>query len=310
MFVVWIVAAVALLAAAAPLTWDRKPSSREKALDRYARGMNVAITPEVEEIVVARLIRRERSITFGGLSGIAAALAVTPFLPGGFESSVVGIVIFGAFLTGVAIGASVASASASLRSDDVRPRIARASTPEYRDYVVGIERWGVRITVALGVLSVVSAFIAQATGVLGDTALTAKSYLGSGIPTIAAASVVAVIAAEVVARRIIARSQRAASTTELAWDDALRATALRDLVTVPLLLGTAAVFGTFFFVGAKVDPETGGAVVSFVGLAILGALIAVAVALLIWNFTAKPQQHYWRRLWARTAVPTGAGAST
>ncbi len=47
-----------------------------------------------------------------------------------------------------------------------------------------------------------------------------------------------VVAAEIVGRRLLDLPQYATSTLELAWDDALRARTLRDLGSVPLLVGT------------------------------------------------------------------------
>jgi hypothetical protein len=101
-----------------------------------------------------------------------------------------------------------------------------------------------------------------------------------------------VVAAEIVGRRLLDLPQYATSTLELAWDDALRARTLRDLVSVPLLVGTylpmVALLGAWLTPGGQAAFSVGWSSVMLAPL-----VVGVAVAQV-----RRPERHYRRRLWA------------
>ncbi|WP_418605332.1 hypothetical protein [Georgenia sp. SUBG003] len=107
----------------------------------------------------------------------------------------------------------------------------------------------------------------------------------------------AVVLDEAVARRVLATPQRAETTLELAWDDALRARALRDMVTVPLTVGLLA---PLVLLGAVGDGIVGGwpenpasGLVS--GLMFLVLLVALAACVV--SLAQRPERYFRQRLW-------------
>ena len=113
---------------------------------------------------------------------------------------------------------------------------------------------------------------------------------------------VTVAADEVLARRLLARPQVAASQTELAWDDALRARTLRDMVGVPLMTGYLALVA---LVGALADGLAGvwaGNPSRTVGQRGVPRAPARWAAMVVVSQVIGPERHFRRRLWPD--VPT------
>jgi hypothetical protein len=304
MSVIFLFCAIAVVAAQAPLTASR-PATRARELDKYARRMGVAVPAEIEQRVTARLLRRERLLTIGGFIGIAVATGAAFLLPGGFNAPYVGVLIFAGAGVGGATAAAVAS-SASELSPLTGPRVARSTVPGHADYVPALERLGSRLLPPLALVTIIGAAVALNIGALGDARFT-PAYLWNSVGAwLAYASVAGLVLAELLARRILGTGQQAADSTDLAWNDALRGQALRDLATAPVVFGFTSILVTFLDVGSRSDYQGAGATAAAVGLGVLALIAAAGCALLVADLVSKPQQHYWRRLWADRA--SGAAA--
>ncbi|WP_165067322.1 hypothetical protein [Marisediminicola senii] len=309
MYVAFIVVAILGVVSATPLAWDRRPAQRGRVLDKYARRVNLAMTPEVEPLVVARLVAREKSMFSGAMTGIGIGLIGSLLLPGGVGSSLVPLALVAGMLLGLAAGAAVSSVRGQLAVAGDGPRVARMQAPGFADYVGPIERWGARGAVILAALSVVGAAIALSVGALGEARMSAVDLVGSGAVAGAVASIVALIGAELFAARIVAHRQPAGSTTELAWEDAIRAMTLRDLVSVPFVLGFVSAVMTFLLVGSNADTAGAGAPAALVGMAVLLIVVTTAISLSAASWASKPMQHYWRRLWAKPEARMDAASA-
>ncbi|WP_199190145.1 hypothetical protein [Cryobacterium sp. N22] len=292
------------MSAFTPLS-SSKPANRARELDAYARRLGVAVPVDTAEGLIGQLIRRERALLTGGGTGIAIAVITALLLPGGFNAGYVPVLIFAGLGVGSAIGAALASAvSAFTRL--AGPRVARSSIPGYADYVPPLERWSGRVLPALALLAVLAAWIAFSVGALGDARLSSAYIWGSAGAWLAYASVAGLVVSEVLSRRILDRGQPSASATDLAWNDGLRSRALRDLHAVPIVLGFVSVLSTFFDIGFQADYAGGVATAAAVAVGIPATLMAGGITLLILDLTSRPQQHYWRRLWADRATGTPA----
>jgi hypothetical protein len=300
MSVVFLLCAITVVVSQAPLTAS-KPAHRARELDKYARRMGVAVPAEIEQRVTARLLRRERLLTIGGLVGIAAATGVALLLPAGFDAPYVGVLLF----AGAGVGGSAAAALASSTSElspITGPRVARSTVPAHADYVPTLERLGSRLLPPLALLTLVAAAVALNVGALGEARLT-PAYLWSSVGAwLAYAAVAALVFAELLAGRILRTGQQATNTTNLAWNDALRSQALRDLSTAPIVFGFSSIVVIFFDVGSLSDYQGAGALAAVVGLVLLVLIATAGCALLVVDLVSKPQQHYWRRLWAGRAA--------
>lgn len=285
-----------VFAGAAWLRW-RSPGTASRLTRSFARKVDLGMDDAVEDLVTARLARRERAGAVGGLIiGLAAAAVVattTGPSPRDFNRLAA---VFLSFLVGHALGYGVVAWRESVRRPVAGPRLARATAPTHGDYVARHERIG----------SWVTAGIAGVTGVgflLADRA----DALDGAVPVgVAVAAVVvppaAVLADELLARRLLARPQVAASQTELAWDDALRARTLRDMVTVPLVTGYIALTALVGGVGEGLEGGwPGNAAVGWVSGAFLVLLLAGLVMMVV-SLAIGPERHFRRRLWPN--VPT------
>jgi hypothetical protein len=89
----------------------------------------------------------------------------------------------------------------------------------------------------------------------------------------------------------------AASQSELAWDDALRARTLRDMVTVPLVTGYFALAALIGGVGEGLEGGwPANAAVGWVSGAFLVLLLGGFVMLVV-SLVIGPERHFRRRLW-------------
>ncbi len=308
----FMVVAAIIVISAAPYGFARKESVRRKALDRFAKRIDLALpsSPVEDERVGARLAIRERSIAIGGGLGLLAAINACLFMPGFGEY---GFAVLGTFilaLVGVAGGAAVSALTTTRDLPGDVPRIARLTTPTVRDYLPPLESVSATVSVALGVASTGAAIVA-------GVAISGASVADFVLPLVVAAlAVVSVVAVSAVSRRIVERGQRAGSTLELAWDDAIRSTALRDLIGVPLILGLAAILVPMVVLIEDiplVQPySSADNVLVFVAMGVVGLVLLVALTIALVSVSSRPERHYRRRLWPlperqATARTVGAG---
>jgi hypothetical protein len=194
------------------------------------------------------------------------------------------------------IGYSFAVACVSLRFESALSespvRLARLRRVRIGDYVGPWPRALAWITVAFGGVLTVADFLTVAAGHSDHSAfdlfLPSLCTVGAGI--------VGLALFEIGARLIVRRAQPAGSTDELVWDDALRASAIRDL------LGTA-VFAVYAgslaaFVLSRMAPEG-------TALAFLLRIGALALWILYTVASRDSRGRYLEKLWpgARRRTP-------
>jgi hypothetical protein len=186
------------------------------------------------------------------------------------------------------IGYSFAVACVSLRFEgalsESTVRLARLRRVRIGDYVGPWPRALAWITVAFGGVLTVADFLTVAAGHSNHSAfdlfLPSLCTVGAGI--------VGLALFEIGARAIVRRAQPAGSTDELVWDDALRASAIRDL------LGTA-VFTVYAgslaaFVLSRLAPEG-------TGLAFLLRIGALGLWVLYTVANRDSRARYLEKLW-------------
>ena len=260
----------------------------------FAKTVNLAVTQEVDRSVLRRV--QARSLSFAAGLVLAAlvlmGISLVGIDPGDFTGIVVVLVLYGSVGLCVAVSASAGHPWVP----DGTPRVARFGEARIQDYVPAFELWGSRLLAGAAVLLCGGAALAAALGGLSATAIGWAGY--------AALVVLTVVAWELNARRLLRRSVPAGSTQQLAWNDALRSSLLRDTLTLPLTAGFfGAVAGPFHVLSQL--PLPGWIAAGAGGGMFLLALLAVVVVIPI-AFLTKPGQHYQRRLWPQL-VGTPAG---
>lgn len=300
--VIWVLLTPLFLLLQAPYLLKKK--SREAGLDGYARGVNLALTPEVRARVIERIVLRERGAIIGYCSGLLIGLVLYFALPdsvtsGATEDSALTLpVMFGFFgtLLGIATG-PVAAVTAMAARPTRGPRIARTVQPRLTDYVPPSELRSVTVAIVGAVLLFLACLI-----IVGPDGTGQQGPLISSVGAIYfyAALVIAVVG-RVSSHRLLHAAQVAGSEQELAWDDALRAIALNGMTFSPQLLAMFAWINLSGFLVPDGLP-TG------VSILLAGLIATVGPVFFVTRLIAtkgiEPNRHYWDRLWAPQAGAT------
>ena len=244
--------------------------------ESFARSVGLELPPPLRAAVTARIARRHRAGSVGMILGTAAAAFLLATDTRSSENFASPFLLFAGSFVGLAIGVAISSVTSSRTTDPDAVKYARTAAVALDDYVAPLERTGARIVVALAVAAVIAAY---ATGVVANPVLAALGGL----------AVASLVLFEVAGRRLVERSQPATSPAELAWDDAVRASQLRDIVTAPLTLGS---FSLVIGLGAIVDRLSDS--YGFTAIAVTGF---GAIALVVASIVSRPQRYFLRRLW-------------
>jgi hypothetical protein len=300
----WFVSAVATTLSVVALLLHLVPAYRAFAARRFGHAVWLAMpSDELLASVERRLSRRAVAGALGGLVALPVVVAVLslvePPAPGDSDFAAT-FVLVGGYFAGIAVGSAANALTEPRAARESSVNYARAQAVELSDYVAPIERLGARVAVALsvvlgGVLTALAAIIGDSRGSDGS------GFVGSII--IVALGLLSLVLFEVGSRSLLSRGRPASSPTELAWDDALRASALRDLVTAPLALGTYGLLA----VGGELANGYGGAT-SVVGAAVLIAIVVAGFAALVFATVTRLQRYYLRRLWPELAATQDVGA--
>lgn len=280
-------------AAWAVLTWADPARSRRASRAR-ARRLGFGLDPDVAGTVVPRLAERA---FVGAAGGVLGGAGMTAWLAGAGLSGGPGwLLVWSA--VGVLVGRSVALAGLALVQARRAvaapgPRVARAGCPTPGDYVAAPERG---LAVVLSGLPIVL--------VAGWWASTAAE-VEPGVAALAAVPLVVLLGGLALARRITAGPQPAASPQALAWDDALRARTLRDVVSAVTLVGVSYCLLTTSVLGAV--PFTTSPVAPPVTVVLAGIFLGCGVVPLVCALTPSPGSHFRRRLWADDPSSGGVG---
>jgi len=253
--------------------------SRAARADGFARSVGLDLPASLRAAVTERVALRHRGGAIGMIVGIATSVFVLSIYPSSDQSFAAPFVLVGGAFAGLAIGVAITSARAAAPLDPTAVKYARTSAVSLSDYVAPLERTGARIVVGLAVA------VAIASVIVGVP-------LGGILVTLTALAAGALAFFEVAGRRIVDRSQPAGSPAELAWDDAVRASVLRDIVTAPITLGAYAVVVS---AAALVERLLQGN--DFANGAIVLAAVIAAVTLATVAITSRPQRYFLRRLW-------------
>ena len=271
-----------------------RPASRTRAAHVYARKIDLALDDRTEPAVAARLALRERVGAVGALLG---CWIVAGWLYVGTEalerSSYAPMLVVLGFFGGHAAGYGVVAWYESTRPvSSGAPRIARASTPTHGDYVARRERYGAWVMAGASVLLGLVVVVAD---LRGRVELDALPW--SLVTLAIVGPPVAVVVYELLAGRLLRQRQVARTQLELAWDDALRARTLRDMVTVSLVVGC---YAPAPLIGAVGDQLEGGWPANpAVGVvaALLPLLFVGLVVMATISYALNPARHFRRQLW-------------
>jgi hypothetical protein len=297
----WFVSGVAATLSVVVLLVHLVPAYRAFAARRFGHAVWLAMPhDDLLASVERRLSRRAVAGALGGLAALPVVVAVLSLVepPAPQDSDFAAtFVLVGGYFAGIAVGSAANALTEPRAAREASVNYARAQAVELSDYVAPLERQGARIAVALsvvlgGVLSVLAATIGDSRG---------SGFLGAFI--IVGLGLLSLVLFEVGSRRLLSRGRPASSPTELAWDDALRASALRDLVTAPIALGTYGLLA----LGGELANGYGGAT-SVVGTTVLIAIVVAGFAALVAATVTRPQRYYLRRLWPELAATQDAGA--
>lgn len=275
----WIVAGLIAAFGIAAIVSSYSPGPRAARAASFARSVGLPLTDSVRAVVTERVALRQR----GGAAGLVAGIATTAFVlsmdPASSEHFATPFLLIGGAFAGLAVGVAISASRTASALDPEAVKYARPSAVALDDYVAPLERTGARIVVALSVVTLVAAIVSGAA-------------VSGVLIALAALGVAALLVFEVAGRRIVDRAQPAASPDDLAWDDAVRSSVLRDMVTAPIILGadTLVVAG-----GALIDHLLIGSDAAKVALVI--ACFAAAAALAIASITTRPQRYFLGRLW-------------
>ncbi|WP_146073361.1 hypothetical protein [Cryobacterium sp. N22] len=306
---------ITLLVVAGLLTvvfaWQLRPGAAigPNALRDTARRAGLAITPEVEPVLIARIRSRTRGALVGtliALIGATASLIALPESPdGGMWSGLMIIVLTG---LGGAVGLCVAEFRSALVSLGDRPRVARAPTPSRADYLSTVDLWCG--PVAMGVSGVALAAVAalilvDPDSVRSDASIPSLWWPGFllWIVSLASAGV-----GRILSTRLVGRGQPAGSDVELAWSDALRSWTLRALVQTPALGAFYSALVVLTSLSSAVARPSGIATaVSLTSSIVLMVMsVGLAVAAVVAMESRRPP-HYLSRLWPDVAAQLRRG---
>lgn len=281
----WFTPAVAMIVFAGfavKLGRSFRAAPTRRALERVAREVGLALTPEIESTLARRITSRERGYTIGAMTAVAG-IGLWSF--SGTVANWSGIVLVSIILIGAVVGLGIAEWRSAFAPVPDGPRIARAQTPTLADYVSPVERWSNPVAILLAV------------GALGVVVVAFPGGLDSLLPALVLAAVAVVTAAVswIAGAALLKHGQPAASVTELAWDDALRGSTLRSIAQIPMILGAASLTATLYALGT--DP----AMSSLTTYGLLG-LVAVVLAFTIFTNQRRTATRYLRRLWPHSAA--------
>jgi hypothetical protein len=275
----WIVAGLIGAFGLAYFIGSYRPGQRAQRAQAFASSVGLTLTDALRDVVTDRIALRHR----GGAAGLVVGIAATAFIlgtdPNSSDYFATPFLLIGGGFAGAAIGVAIAATRASAPLDPDAVKFARSSAVSLSDYVAPLERTGARLVVALGVVTLAAAI---ATGAKVSAVLIALAALG----------VASQLVFEIVGRRIVDRAQPSSSPADLTWDDAVRSSVLRDMVTAPIILGadTVVVAG-----GALIEHSLAGADAAKIVLVI--ACFVAAAALATAAIVTRPQRYFLTRLW-------------
>jgi hypothetical protein len=279
-------AALAVLLVAATSVPLRKP---DRLVDQFAQKVNLAVDVDNAERITQRVLGRQRASAVATAAGSLVLVATLLLAPDVASSRPIGMVVIAILALATAIGLGYAALTEAIHRPDDTVRVARIPSATASDYVPGYERWGGRVAASLaGATGLGLAAINGATGGWTTDAVM-PGLLGC-------VALIALVAVELASSRLVARPQPAGNQTDLAWDDALRSSVLRDLYGA-MIIGGCAVVAIELVLPAPGLPPVLTVVLPFAVVPLFTAVLVLGVV----SRASRPRLHYQRRLWPEMA---------
>lgn len=260
-----------------------------------ARRVGFDLDPVVADSVVPRLANR---LLVGAVGGVTGGATITLWLAGaGLTGGPAWFFVWCG--VGVLLGRSVVLAGLALieawrAAPEPGPRVARASRPLLADYVAAPER-GLAV-----VMSVLPALLLAGRWATSGSTATPHATAANTV----AVPLLVLLAGGLLARQITTRPQPAASPRALAWNDALRARTLRDVVAAVALVGVS--YSLLLTGVLSIVPFTTPPVSPVVTTSIAVVLLTCGILASRSALTPSPGAQFKRRLWAHDPAPGGA----
>lgn len=285
--------------------WQLRPSAavRPRALRETARQAGLAVTPEVEPILIIRLRTQTRATLVGTMVALVAGIAVLLPLPTP-DAYVAGPFLLIALAgVGGVIGNAVAEGRAALAPLDDRPRLARTPTPTRTDYLSVFDRWTAPVSLgasALALVGLATLITANPDGAFGDAGLVELWLPGAILWVLALASAAV---GRVLTTRILQRGQPARDDVELAWSDALRSRTLSVFAQTP----ATGAFCSLALALLSVSSAASGSSAAAQSISLWSILSVMALTLAfsgvtVWSTVSMRTPHYLVTLWPAVAA--------
>lgn len=298
--VLWIAIALAcFVLPATDLTNRGRKHPDVRKLHGHADHAGLPLTEEVLPPVVARIRRRQRGMSIGGVSGIVlATVIVTVFFDS--DDGVVAALVFFMAAVGAALGGAWGIAAHRPAPQPDRPAVARLRTVGLSDYLTRGERFGFWFVPATIIGGAIAGSIVLA--ILPALSTANPNLLGGGV---AIGAIVVWIVALFSTRSVLAAPARNASELELAWDDAERAGGLRQVVNLTIAIACMSLLFWLSIIGNAVisngfyrEDEALSWLITGISLLVFGGLaIATAAGPMTAWLTGQRKGYEQRRLW-------------
>ncbi|GAB3919189.1 hypothetical protein GCM10011575_29630 [Microlunatus endophyticus] len=275
---------------------------RRRILADYARRFDLEVPEELESRLRRRAGAPFTATCLGGLVGLTAGAVISALVipPPDYSRQVPPVdpstaVMIVTALSGGVIFQVVTAVALALHRPTGR-RVARSTTPRLSDYVSGVERSAGWIVVCAAVILLVSIAVAERSGALHNPVIEEESVFGSMGAFFAYVSIGGLIVGSLLSRVVLHGPQPAGSSTELAWDDALRAQTLRGLVGLPLTWGIYSLLQSFaeIMIGSTWHPRA----LAYLFVVMALAACAATVGYLYSTRRSVSDRYFRRRLWS------------
>jgi hypothetical protein len=283
----WVLVGAVLAAgtAAVVVLWRAAGAEGARAADRFARRVDLALPPELVPVVARRLVRRRRANLVVACVAVVSVLAVAIWSldadgawGDGTEPAMAMLGAVAAVQLALAGAALAAQAGDLAHRGQEAPRASHLPRPGLDDYLSPLELWLARGLAATAVLTL--AFLAadrpDRRGALGGVVAACLGMWGL---------------IELTVRAVVRARPAASDVQSLAFDDALRADAVRRLLGTTHVLLLAA--GLFVAQAGRWRAA---------GTALVGLYVAGLLAQSALSERGSARTHYRRRLWP-TAAP-------
>lgn len=243
---IWIFLGFLIALSCGPVTGGGVSRVNEKQLAKFQQRVGLPMPDSLRQSVLGRIAGLERCTVAGGMVGLVLAAVGSLFLGG--SERLAGPVILSSVALSAGVGGAVWVTRSLRRDHSESPKVARSVATRLSDYVPSGERFSARLGPILAGLS----------GILGVTLLLfiPREHWLTGwmvaVPVLITLSLVVTVATALLSRRLLDLGQRASSDVELAWDDVVRAQALRGLWMNVTALAAIAVGASFAMVGDTV----------------------------------------------------------